>query len=190
MRRSRRRRVVIEEKPVVEDLVRSLTGSSPDEGSTPDENVLKEMESITTRLDQGLNMGNWNIFDAIAGIEMSALTKPKVAIAPPTLSPQTLPPTEVVPKPTTPITPLRSALKGNRPASSPSPEAKTKPHSSFSELQQSSLPPRHSSNNHTTNIPSPSSHADKRSIAHRQNTNVPHGQAPTASRSWKPAGIS
>jgi hypothetical protein len=134
MRRSRRRRVVIEEKPVVEDLVRSLTGSSPDEGSTPDENVLKEMESITTRLDQGLNMGNWNIFDAIAGIEMSALTKPKVAIAPPTLSPQTLPPTEVVPKPTTPITPLRSALKGNRPASSPSPEAKTNPYSSFSEF--------------------------------------------------------
>jgi hypothetical protein len=144
MRRSRRRRVVIEEKPVVEDRVRSLTGSSPDEGSTPDENVLKEMESITTRLDQGLNIGNWNIFDAIAGIEMSALTKPKVAIAPPTLSPQTLPPTEVVLKPTTPITPLRSALKGNRPASSPSPEAKTKPYSSFCEfatILSSTTPP-------------------------------------------------
>jgi hypothetical protein len=79
------------------------------------EEVLKEVRS---RVDQYLNLGSWNILDAITGIASRAATEHKTDSTVLPSSSYIRSTTEVVSKvSTTPIQPpTRSALKGNRPS--------------------------------------------------------------------------
>tara|TARA_R110002003_G_scaffold54_4_gene4686 strand:+ start:861 stop:2594 length:1734 start_codon:yes stop_codon:yes gene_type:complete len=73
-----------------------------------DDDVLKDMEDVTDRLNDQLNMGDWNISDAIAAIGIETIENAEANIDPST-----------VPLPPSPVkATLRSALKITRPSGS------------------------------------------------------------------------
>lgn len=49
--------------------------SAPDGIGETDESVLKEVESVKHRKDEALEVGNWNLFDAISDVEGRAMRK-------------------------------------------------------------------------------------------------------------------
>ena len=137
-RKSRRPRIMAEEKPTLRTVQGPPSKFPLDSVSSPDGHVLKEMDVVTTRLHQRLGLGSWNLFDAIAGIEMNALIEPEVDDTPSPLPSPTLeqdkfiePPPEEASETLTVPAPLRlrSALKGTRPP----PNLTTRRRTSFAE---------------------------------------------------------
>jgi len=145
MRKPRRRRVAIEAKPLREEIQASSTSSSSDDTTCPDEQALKEMEAVTNRLDQGLKMGSWNLFEAVAEVELGSMAEPETSTTP---SP---PPSPVLSKTdphNTPSLPFPSAFKGSRP-----PPPDQKPSVSFDEMAtifSEHEPPTSAPHNQTT----------------------------------------
>lgn len=96
------------------------TGSTIDDTSTTrseipasrDGDVLQEMEDVTKRLDQRLSIGNWDLFDAIAGAETNALQYSTNKTHPRSTPPLTPITPRTVALPSTPS--QRSVLKGTR----------------------------------------------------------------------------
>jgi hypothetical protein len=131
--RGRRSAVATEDKPLPQDIQALSSLPGPNDTTSPDEQALEEMEDVVSRLEHGVSMGSWNLFDAIAGVELGVLTEPEVSIAPSPPPSPILSSTEIVKPLTTPATHVRSALKGSRP-STPSSGTPKKPYVSINEF--------------------------------------------------------